>query len=666
MKRLFRLALLLIVFLFSFARAGAQDEQYVHIYGLIQEGDSLKTSQPAVALAKMLEAQNLLLQFQRLYPDWNSNVVKYRLAYLANGVAEITARHPEALAAVPTTNVVSSIGPAVKPELKPAAGPKAPSEAETQLAALQNQIRQLQSDNSLMESKLKEALRVQPANLDPRALARAEDEIKNLSKENALLKITISTNAPPPGAPEVDAKVLEQVKTQLAEANLRLDAQNERVTALAAEKVELQKKFEEMVSAASNQADLDAARNALEEANRKLAGLTDDVSRARTEKAALQERIKTLTTEVETAAVLRTENEVLKRQLAEAKSLPKIENDLIAKELAEAKAQIALLKSGQNVLRLENAALEKRIKATPPAVTAPTAPPAGAMQVAPVEVARVRQLERERDGLQEKLEAAQKELLAFRSRPGGAKVEELQSEIQMLRTRLAVMETQKMPYTEEEAAVIKQVEAQVIDPRAGKKSSRELPAGSMTLVAEAQKDFAARRFEQAEDKYQQVLKQDEKNVYTLANLAAIQIEMGRFEEADKNIRQALSVAPEDPYSLSLLGFLKFRQNQYDDALDALGRAAKLDPRNAEIQNYLGLTLGQKGMRNAAESALRKAVTLDPNYGSAHYNLAVIYLTHKPQQVELARLHYRKAIAAGMAPSADMERMLNPNPAEPNP
>jgi hypothetical protein len=36
---------------------------------------------------------------------------------------------------------------------------------------------------------------------------------------------------------------------------------------------------------------------------------------------------------------------------------------------------------------------------------------------------------------------------------------------------------------------------------------------------------------------------------------------------------------------------------------------------------------------------------------------VIYLTEKPQQVELARLHYRNAIAAGMSPSVDMERML---------
>src|SRR6185369_11117925 len=146
-----------------------------------------------------------------------------------------------------------------------------------------------------------------------------------------------------------------------------------------------------------------------------------------------------------------------------------------------------------------------------------------------------------------------------------------------------------------------------IDSRAGKKSIQELPAGAATLVAQAQRDFADRRFDKAEEKYIQVLRQDEKNVYTLANLAAIQLEMNHFDEAEKHLRQALDTAPDDAYSLSMMGFLKFRQQKYDDALDILGRAAKLDPRNPEIQNYLGLTLGQKGMRAAAETALRKAI-----------------------------------------------------------
>src|SRR5581483_1881659 len=151
--------------------------------------------------------------------------------------------------------------------------------------------------------------------------------------------------------------------------------------------------------------------------------------------------------------------------------------------------------------------------------------------------------------------------------------------------------------------------------------------------------------------------QDERNVYTLANLAAIQLEMNHLEDSEKNIRKALALAPEDAYSVSILGFLRFRQARYDEALNVLSRAAKLDPQNAEIQNYLGLALSQKGQRVPAETALRRAVEIDPNYASAHYNLAVIYITAKPRAVEMARLHYKKALAAGLPPNPDMEKML---------
>src|SRR6185436_12975887 len=90
MKRLFVL-IGFAVLLFSHLPARAQDDQYLRVYTLIQEADGLKNSgKPADALGKYLEAQNLLASFQRLYPEWNSNVVKYRVSYLADKIAEIS------------------------------------------------------------------------------------------------------------------------------------------------------------------------------------------------------------------------------------------------------------------------------------------------------------------------------------------------------------------------------------------------------------------------------------------------------------------------------------------------------------------------------------------------------------------------------------------------
>ena len=227
----------------------------------------------------------------------------------------------------------------------------------------------------------------------------------------------------------------------------------------------------------------------------------------------------------------------------------------------------------------------------------------------------------------------------------------------MLRARLAVDEARAVTYTPEELALFKQPAPLVTRPAAERKSIRELPGGTATLVAEAQNYFAAKQYDKAGDDYLQILQRDQNNGLVLANLAAIELQQDKLGDAEKHLQAALAQAPEDAYNLSLLGYLKFRQGKYDDALDALSHAAKLDPRDPQIQNYLGVTLGHKGLRQQAETALRKAIQLDPNYAAAHNNLAVIYISQQPPLPELARWHYEKALAGGQPPNPDLEKML---------
>ena len=59
-----------------------------------------------------------------------------------------------------------------------------------------------------------------------------------------------------------------------------------------------------------------------------------------------------------------------------------------------------------------------------------------------------------------------------------------------------------------------------------------------------------------------------------------------------------------------------------------------------------MRLADKGFRPAAETALRSALQIDPDYSEAHFNLAVVYIGNQPPSVELARWHYKKAIALG--------------------
>ncbi|HEY1490639.1 MAG TPA: tetratricopeptide repeat protein, partial [Verrucomicrobiae bacterium] len=348
---------------------------------------------------------------------------------------------------------------------------------------------------------------------------------------------------------------------------------------------------------------------------------------------------------------LRTENATLKKAAAGKAPADTAE---LSKQLAQAQKTIAALEADREVWRLEKDALQNRVKqlaAEPKIATAPTA-------LWTQDSERVKQLERERDDLQKKLDAAQKDLYGRNGRATASRVDELASQLETLRARLDIYESKPVPYTPEELALFKKPDPVVIDPHANEKSVRELPAGTVELVAGAHRDFSAGSYDQAEQKYLEVLRHDDKNVSTLANLATIQLEMGRLDEAEKNLKAALAVAPDDAFSLSIMGNLKFRQAKYDEALDALSRAAKGDPKNAEIQNFLGLTLSEKGMRPAAEVAFRKAVMLKPDYGGAQNNLAVFYLTQQPPSVALARWHYDKALAAGFPHNPDMEKMLD--------
>ena len=79
MKRFFALALLLCASVLG-AQAQGLDDQYVQIFSLIQEADSLSASQPAKALAKYVDAQTALQRLQKGNPDWNPKVVSFRLA----------------------------------------------------------------------------------------------------------------------------------------------------------------------------------------------------------------------------------------------------------------------------------------------------------------------------------------------------------------------------------------------------------------------------------------------------------------------------------------------------------------------------------------------------------------------------------------------------------
>ena len=237
--------------------------------------------------------------------------------------------------------------------------------------------------------------------------------------------------------------------------------------------------------------------------------------------------------------------------------------------------------------------------------------------------------------------------------------EERNQQLETALARLAVYEAKPLPYTTEELVAFKHpdLKATIADAPPLKRAVKELPPGAGPIMEEGQRALEAGRFEEAEKKFLDVLRQDDKNIYVLGNLAAVQIEQNRLTDAEKTINQALAIEPRDPASLFAMGFLKYRQENYDAALDALSLSASLIPEEPRTQYFLGKTLIQKGNRPAAETALRKAVQLRPGWGDAHFSLAMVYATQQPPFKELAQWHYQKAIAGRYPRDLDFEKLL---------
>lgn len=472
---------------------------------------------------------------------------------------------------------------------------------EKQIRDLNNELVKARSESSGAQQKLKEALAARPKDVDPAELAKAQQKARELQKTADLKQIEV-------------------------------EDLTKRVAGIVKERDDLQKR----VAVLNDKAEVPVLKK---------------------ENSALKARVDELA-----KLTVGNKSEELARMLATARAELKAEQDRAA-ALAKANKKMEDILTDPNnavgittdqvkALEQKNKALETSVKTLETQVQKGTA-----------DGAKLKQMEKEREDLQKQLIELQKQLNEKKKVSSNAS-EKLEQDLASAQARVAALEARRTPYSAEELALLKGSSAPVAAPapvaKSAKKNSADLPPGAANVALEAQRAYAAQRFDEAEKKYLAVLSLDPGNVYTLANLGAAQMELNKLPESETHLKRALSLDPDDAFSLALLGLLKFRQQKSDEAFDALSRAAKLDPDNAQTQNYLGLVLSMKGQREPAEAAFRRAIQLAPGYAVAHYNLAVYYATQQPPTRELARWHYQKAVAVGHPKSDELEKLLARN------
>ena len=238
MKLFSVVAILLLVIALPRARAQQDpDNQYIGIYGEMQQGDSLLAAgQPRQALDAYVAAQSGLQKFEKVYPDWDQTIVSYRLNDLAEKIAALTAQFPVATNAPAQTEPVAATNGLT-------------AEVAAQLDGLRAQVQGLQSDNATLQAKLKEALAVQPAAANSDDLAKAQAEIQSLMKENDLLKATQAQASEAASTSVVETPAANTELTNLQAQVTSLQLENQLATL---EKQALENRVRQLQSPATN------------------------------------------------------------------------------------------------------------------------------------------------------------------------------------------------------------------------------------------------------------------------------------------------------------------------------------------------------------------------------------------------------------------------------
>jgi tetratricopeptide (TPR) repeat protein len=596
------------------AQAAGPDDSFIQAYTIIAQGDKLaKLGQKNSAIQKYRQARNDLAALQSGYPSWNAGVVSFRIKYVDQKLKSLGDEASETAA------------PSAKPTvLDPAA-------ARREIAVLKRKVEQLDNEIILKDAKLKEALSAVPSPEETKQLATLEANLSGLRQENANLKSAID-------------KATDQLKnanTDLAKA--KADAEKAQ-TDLAKAQAETEKTNEALAQAVEEAKTANAKANdrQAKRLEKQLADKQENLEQTEKELASLTTAHKALESELKSFKKGNREQDLeaevgsLEKQLAKSNSkLEEASSSLASAENSNDSLgdQLKALQKGTHEKEFRNyiSSLEKRLAKAERKNTNPAS---------------------KRKGLSG--------IFSWRKsgRAEEAQVAELQNRIDTLRSRLEILEGEKIPYTDEEKKLF-------AEPGTGDQPANTLQAKVATLPEGGADDFKAgqaalveAKYGEAEQKFLHVLKLDEENPLTLGNLALAQMEQGNYEGAEASLTRALKNDDEDAFSLSLIGTLRYRQKKFDEARDYLAKAVKLNPEDANAQHFLGSALNNLGQRKAAETALRKALQIKPGHAEAHHNLAVVYATQKPPFMALAKFHYDKAVAGGHEKNADLEKILS--------
>lgn len=644
-------------------------DRFLEAYFLIQEADAAQRQADWVkADTKFNAALEILKEIKSDSPDWNPNIIDFRLKYVSDRLAELkTKLQPPAAPAppaetpsAPTTNVApaQSAPPAAVtppapvappaapapetpvappaapsptlPEAPPAAPAASPAETEqvgqlkAELQRAREQVQQLEATRDELNTKLQEQLKqVAPTQTTPQIeellktnqelaakLAAAQTEIAQAREQTAAA-------APATPAPTVEPDVVQQLRTELAQTRGELQQTKD---SLQATRLELGTTKQALEKAQADNVEIRRSYDGI------VAQLTDANKRLSSARAASDK-----------------DDEII-RQLRKENALLRI--------ITERKTFVSPTESdeeegGRTIPELRGWRPRNRTETTTK-TPSPTPP-------APAE------------------ESSREKLVAKLTSPKKPATPEPAPVVVSPPVRTPPQSPKPAPEKPAPAKEVVTAKAtplepakpapKAVEPTPKEKAQAKADAASSSspnvrnLLNEARAALALKDLTTASAKYEAALAVEPDNLVALTNLAAVRYQQGRLDDAEQNLRKVIATTPNNSNARSLLGVICYRKGLIEDAFNELTRAVALDPHNAEAHNYLGIVLSEKGWSTAGEQEIRRAIELNPQYPDAHFNLAVIYAKQRTPKLELARYHYKKALDLGAQPDPELEALF---------
>ncbi len=341
------------------------DVQYVTIYQTIQEADRLKEQDAySAALMRYREARNQLERFQTGNPDWNPDVVSYRLDYISDKIATLN-KELQAGNTGSQGQRILDLPQSEEPESK-----------QSEIATLRKRVRNLTQSKRLLEAKLREALKAQPANVNQKELVKAEAKIKALQKENRQLQARLSRAEK--ALQEVEDDEQGSKAEQLAKTESEIKKQGKLLVTLRKENQALKEQLKALKSSGASTTnrqdqassglndvqlnyskELKQVRNALAASQKAVKKQKKRLDSLVKEKVELKAQVDSLKKE---NAALRKEKAALRKEVASLREQLNQQGDVahLKQQLAKLKAEMTAQASEKQALQQKKAALKDR------------------------------------------------------------------------------------------------------------------------------------------------------------------------------------------------------------------------------------------------------------------------------------------------------------------